>query len=969
MKTLNALYSTVLVSFALSSFSPSIAIAQNSANAQAKERLQTIKSVFAKIQKTNKGPFAENVYQTRNDRVRVAVSQGQGLPPVLVPVPKGRIFTAAYRSGDAESIAALGFYVGNLFTTNYVTLNNKYLLPAGASPKGFVLDHAAFMAAPQIAPEARAMARHMIMERFFVEKYPDSRIARGARQRGVADAEDETEYYGYFVEYLGKYATTPADYLTVFEIQRRWNLTGDSEKVSMGDLRSRVAAIYSMMAPEGTVQTSEVAQAFLPLRNSIHNYMTPSIGGQLDQFISKYKNSISSDILDRIKTLRSLVAAYYRVDQASLVKMAAPLVSKLPSNAMATLSALSEKSNTTAQLEALSYMVANTRDAFMQNRDPELLHFILRANSFIQAELAGRTMDADWIVRSRIAIDSIYASGLIDRNQWTALRGSFAASGNTPEEFKARSTDISNAIVTAHQNVSTTLNPALNDWKNIDASMEGVLDDTLRGSMLTELNQVSAYLKANLPKSTTKYSIENEGTAFGYLVYIPKGSGSDAVAKLDKTSIPVFAELPLDLGVVAAIITEQPQTPLSHVSIKSKSRGTPDMYYPNASQDPLFKDLIARKALVKVSFKDGEMAVREATLEEAQAFWGTKKSHGKVEIAADLKERKIFYTKDLRASDSLKVGAKAANYGEGQKALPGVFQDGLGIPFAYYADFIDQNKFDATRTLRQALKDLVMNPQAKTDRTFLVNGLAAIQKRMLEPDMIVDEKLVAELTTKLNAMYPGLPVRFRSSTNSEDLPNFSGAGLYDSYSYDPAKKNKTIAQALKKTWASVLNLRAYDERELFEIPHLDVYMAILVSPAFKDELANGVAVTRNIVNKDLGAGLYINTQLGEEAVTNPSPDVVPEETLIIKKGSSDRHPRLSLKYLKYSTLHKDGPILTDEEMLTLGKHLVDLHNHFKKVVDPRDRNPNFAIDAEFKLANVNGKRVIFIKQARPYIGN
>lgn len=968
MKKLNSLLAaSVLISLVVG-LSPRLALADNvSTNAQAQQRAQAIKAAFAKIQKANKGPFSENVYQTRTQRVKVAISQGGGLPPILVGVPRDRIFTAAYRSSDAESVATLGFYVGNLFTTNYVSLNNKYLLAPGASPAGFVRDHAAFMASPLMANEARLMAKHMVMERFFIEKYPDSRIARGARQRGVADAENEAEYYGYFVQYLSKYMTNSADYLNVLEIQRRWNLTGDSETVSMGDLRSRVASIYSALAPEGS-QAGEVAQAFLPLRNSIHNYMTPSIGGQLDQFISKYRKAVSGDLLERIKTLRSLVAAYYKVDLGSLVKMTAPLVSKMPTNAMAVLSSLSEKGNTPAQLESLSSLVAATRDSFIENREPELVHWILRANSFIQAELAGRAMGSDWLVRSRIAIDSVYASGLLDRAQWAALKQSFASTTNSIEDFKARATDISNTIVRAHQNVETTLNPALADWKQLDLSLEGVLDDTLRGSLLTELNEVSKYLTANLPKSTTKYSIENEGTAFGYLVYIPKGSGSDVIAKLDKTSIPVFAELPLDLGVVAAIITEQPQTPLSHVSIKSKSRGTANIYFPNASQDPVFKDLLARKALVKMVLQNGQMVVKEANLAEAQAFWGIKKTRGKVEISADLKERRIFYTKDLRTSDSLKVGAKAANYGEGQKALPGVFLDGLGIPFAYYADFIDQNKFDATRTLRQALTDLVKNPETKTNRALLVDGLAAIQKRMLEPDMVVDAALVADLTTKLNAMYPGQAIRFRSSTNSEDLPNFSGAGLYDSYSYDPAKKNKTIAQALKKTWASVLNLRAYDERELFEIPHLDVYMAILVSPAFSDELANGVAVTRNITNPALGAGLYVNTQLGEEAVTNPSPDVVPEEVLILNKGS-ERHPDLKLKYLKYSTLHKDGPILSDAEMLTLGRYLVTLHNHFKKVVDPRDKNPKFAIDAEFKLANLKGQRVIILKQARPYIGD
>ncbi len=938
-------------------------LAAASSFAQDAQRAQQIKSTFATINKANKGPFGPNVYQTREGRVNVAISGGPGKPIVLVPIPKGRLFVAAYRSSDAEKLAQVDFYLGNLFTTSYVNLNNKYLLAPGTSPSGFIFNHAAFMASATQANEARSIARHMIMERFYTEKYPDSRIARGARQRGVADADDETKYYNYFVEYLGRQITTPSDYLNVFEIQRRWNLTGDSSSVSLSDLRARVASIYSMMAPEGTVQTSDVAKAFLPLRNAIHNYMTPSIGTQLDQYMAKYGRSLTPDSLESIKKLRSLVALYYNVELDQLVKFAQPVLAKMPASTSGVLSAMSRKGNTPDQLEQLSYLMALVRDSYMENRSPALIHWILRANSFMQVELAGRGLGADWLVRSRIAIDSVYANGLITREQWSALRNSFSASGVTQDDMRARASEISTLIVGAHQNVATMLNPALADWKQIDLSMETVLDDTLRASMLSEINQVSEYLKSQLPKSTTKYSIENEGTAYGYLIYIPKGSGSEATAKLDRTSIPVFAELPLDLGVVAGIITEQPQTPLSHVSIKSKSRGTPNMYFPNASQDPIFRDLIARRALVKIAFKAGVMDVREASLEEAQGSWGTKKPRGKIEIKADLKERRIFYTKDLRSSDSLKVGAKAANYGEGQKALPGVFLDGLGIPFAYYADFIDRNTFDGKRTLRQALTDLVKNPLAKTDRQFVINGLAAIQQRMLADDIIVDAALVADLTAKLNALYPGQPVRFRSSTNSEDLPNFSGAGLYDSYSYDPSKPKKTIAQALKKTWASVLNLRAYDERELFEIPHLDVYMAILVSPAFKDELANGVAVTRNIVNPQLGPGLYINTQLGEEAVTNPSPDVVPEE-LLIQTGKS-----LSLKYLKCSTLKKDGPILSDAEMLTLGQYLVKLHTHFKSVMDPRGKNPNFAIDAEFKLANRNGQRVIVLKQARPYIGN
>ena len=38
----------------------------------------------------------------------------------------------------------------------------------------------------------------------------------------------------------------------------------------------------------------------------------------------------------------------------------------------------------------------------------------------------------------------------------------------------------------------------------------------------------------------------------------------------------------------------------------------------------------------------------------------------------------------------------------------------------------------------------------------------------------------------MHATYPeGQSLRYRSSTNNEDLPGFSGAGLYDSKTQDP----------------------------------------------------------------------------------------------------------------------------------------------------------------------------------------
>jgi phosphoenolpyruvate synthase/pyruvate phosphate dikinase len=66
----------------------------------------------------------------------------------------------------------------------------------------------------------------------------------------------------------------------------------------------------------------------------------------------------------------------------------------------------------------------------------------------------------------------------------------------------------------------------------------------------------------------------------------------------------------------------------------------------------------------------------------------------------------------------------------------------------------------------------------------------------------------------------------RSSSNSEDLPNFSGAGLYSSV---PNVINEDrLIDAVKKVWASLWNFQGYEARVRNYVSQSDVYMSALV---------------------------------------------------------------------------------------------------------------------------------------------
>jgi phosphoenolpyruvate synthase/pyruvate phosphate dikinase len=84
----------------------------------------------------------------------------------------------------------------------------------------------------------------------------------------------------------------------------------------------------------------------------------------------------------------------------------------------------------------------------------------------------------------------------------------------------------------------------------------------------------------------------------------------------------------------------------------------------------------------------------------------------------------------------------------------------------------------------------------------------------------------------------GTAVRVRSSTNNEDLPGFSGAGLYTSKTQYPDEGH--ISKSIKQVYASMWNFRAYEERDFYRVDHFMAAMGVLCHPSFQNEQSNGV---------------------------------------------------------------------------------------------------------------------------------
>jgi hypothetical protein len=429
-------------------------------------------------------------------------------------------------------------------------------------------------------------------------------------------------------------------------------------------------------------------------------------------------------------------------------------------------------------------------------------------------------------------------------------------------------------------------------------------------------------------------------------------------AALGPDVIVVTDDVPNDIPLVGGLITEAFQTPLAHVNILSKNRGTPNMALRDARRDPALAPLLGE--LVRLEVAASGFTVRAATAEEAEAFWQAQ-SPGETRIAprSDLSVRGVQPLAERSLDDLPSIGAKAAQLAELARvpvrcgAPVPVPRDAFAIPLVHYVEHFEQSG------ARALLDTYLLDPEFRADPEMRAEGLAQIQQAIY--DAPVDEALLAEVQAAIAARFGDARVRLRSSSNTEDLPAFNGAGLYTSVSAELGDEERALPDGLRTVWASLWSARAYDERELARIDQAQVAMGVLVHEAFLSERANAVAISRNLLDPTRSEIHYMNAQIGEASVANPAPGVVTEQ-LIHHFRFVPNTPRV--EYQSRSSLSHGSDVLSAVEIQAISCHLDAIHRHFSARLDPGGENRWFAVDIELKL--LGDERRLLIKQARPY---
>jgi phosphoenolpyruvate synthase/pyruvate phosphate dikinase len=257
---------------------------------------------------------------------------------------------------------------------------------------------------------------------------------------------------------------------------------------------------------------------------------------------------------------------------------------------------------------------------------------------------------------------------------------------------------------------------------------------------------------------------------------------------------------------------------------------------------------------------------------------------------------------------------------------------------------------DAPESFNDLVTRWLAEPTFLGDTTLREAALASL--RYCIEHTKVEPEFADLLDQRVSEVFETARVKIRSSTNSEDLPNFSGAGLYDSYA---ANGDKPLpSQVVTRVFASVWNFRAFEERAYWNIDHQAVRMGCAINQAFTDELANGVLITESIADP-ARYGMYVNVQKGEVEVVNPPDGTLPEIFTIFGDSGYE------IARQRFSSLSPDQPLLTDSEIASLYEASDKARAHFAKLYGRSAGQ--LILDIEFKLTP---ERVIVLKQARPY---
>jgi hypothetical protein len=439
-------------------------------------------TLFKKLDIHSKGPFAQNVLQGTEDLAYV-INGDQ---------PKGTfLFQAAYRNETAVLLAEQeNFYTGNLFTTNYYELMGEYVFgnPHGSHP----LDHQGLVnQSAKAFPKAASMIRHWVLEKYYVEHLPDSKIARSFAFRGISDAQNEQEFARYFFNfYLSSFNNDLPQFLPAYLLVKDTPLGG---LTALNKARDLIATAYDDAALSQGSDNPMVKQLYL-IRNMVHNQLSPDVVVAIDKFIKAYPQENTSKLLE----VRKILIDYYSSSATEIANRAQKLGS---SQAKALADALVKNGATISALLELSNIVADLRtnigvaSVIPYEKKTDALVLVAGTTQYLNKEVSTKDLTslkpAEIIALLQIALNSIYMEGFLIKDNWQE----FAQEMRSTSDVKKVAESLQEAIGVTSETVTQAFTPALAQWILVEPKMQPFVDNTLKSSAVNTAALIIAKIK------------------------------------------------------------------------------------------------------------------------------------------------------------------------------------------------------------------------------------------------------------------------------------------------------------------------------------------------------------------------------------------------------------------------------------------------------------------------------------------
>lgn len=407
----------------------------------------------------------------------------------------------------------------------------------------------------------------------------------------------------------------------------------------------------------------------------------------------------------------------------------------------------------------------------------------------------------------------------------------------------------------------------------------------------------------------------NPGEATGRLRFFRTYEEYAAVGTgLGWADIVAMPCLPDDVPRVAGFLNTAPITPLSHTNVLASGWGIPNAIVCDLEQ------LVERDGLdgAWVRYRVGEEEISLERLEKEPDLRAPDWHRQRIRLEPPLLDNTpVLALHRLRGTDRDRYGTKAANLGELHHVLDSRTADltayygrprpprddlyghlaarlGLDAPTASElrtraADFVSatvgaprgvalpfalqQHFLASSPALQQGIGKLKM--ALELDATDVLDPLC-LQLQQLIRHTPVPESVTRQISQAFPAPADARGrLVVRSSSNAEDLPGFSAAGVYDSVT--TVHGTGELLDAVRQVWASLVSPRSVRLRHQVGISLDDTYMGVIIQEYVPASLG-GVLVTCDPTRREDFRNVYLNCSPGSpERVVEGS--VLPQQYL------------------------------------------------------------------------------------------